>query len=320
MASGREWPRGWESSFKVHPSPAISSICISNSYALINYHKILPWIFLLTMDVHLTGEATKNLMSVQDKLYEPAIRFRNLLPWRAPWQSYSESHSETEMRNAVLGWLDELRCKVIESFRPFLRGYFARQETDVAGRLPTVEVYGLKGAPEKIVAFGEWSRKWRDWLDSLGFRFFLEVYSDERMILTFPERFANRESSAYRLVVLWDKYVQSVGTEGHGGDEERAIRYNTKYTLDPLSTLFALRELLNSIERNVSRLRRTTFRSMKRIRFLGQYMRLNSVILRESILLDRIPMEFKQNRRLIEHRARGIGDFKEVRPDFGKIE
>lgn len=286
----------------------------------VHYHKILPSIFLITLDVHLTDDATVNLMSVQDKQYQPAIRFRNLLPWRAPQGSFSVTDSETEMRKAVLGWLEELRGKVKHSFRPFLRGYFTKLETNAVVGLPTIEVYGLKGAPEEIVAFGEWARKSRDWLDSLGFNFFWEVYTDERMIFTAPEKFVTRQSSAYRLIVLWDRYVQSVGTDGHGGDEKRAVRYNTRYVLEPLGTLIALHEFLNSIERNVARLRRITFRSMNRIRFLGQYMRLNSVILRESILLDRIPMEFNQSKRLIEHKARAIGGFKEVRPDFAKVE
>jgi hypothetical protein len=114
--------------------------------------------------------------------------------------------------------------------------------------------------------------------------------------------------------------VQSVGTEGHGGDEKRAITYNTRYVLEPLGTLIALHEFLNSIERDIAKLRRITFRSMNRIRFLIQSMKLNSVILRESIFLDRIPMELKQSKRLIEHKARPISSFREVRSDFGTME
>ncbi|HKO42212.1 MAG TPA: hypothetical protein VJU84_02910 [Pyrinomonadaceae bacterium] len=285
------------------------------------YHKILPSVILITLDVHLTEEANRSLMSVQERHYEPAIRFTNIVPWLAPRRSYSVSHSESEMRNAVLGWLEALRGRVEDCFRPFLAGYFTKQAVDEVVRLPTVEVYALKGAPEEIQAFGEWARtSSRQWLDSLGFSFFLDVYTDEDSVFTIPDRFVTKQSSAYRLVVLWDRYVQSVGTDMHGGNEKRAIKYNTRYALDAFSRLIALHELLNSIQRTVARLRRVAFRSMHRTRGLGQFMRLSKVILRESILLDRIPMEFKQNKRLIEYAARAIDGFKEVRPDFGKVE
>jgi hypothetical protein len=287
----------------------------------VQYHKILPSIFLITLDVHLTDDATDDLLSIQGKLYEPTIRFRNLLPWRSPFGSYSETHSETEMRTAVLSWLEQLRAKINTCIKPFLSGYFTTQKADSTGWLPTIEVYALKGAPEDITAFGEWSRKCRDWLDSLGFSFFWEVYTNGPLIFTPPDRLVTKRSSAYRLVVLWDRYVQSVGTAGHGGDEKRAITYNTKYVLDAFGSLIVLHEFLNSIEKSVARLRKITFRSMRnRVRFLGRYMRLNKIVLRESILLDRIPMEVRQSKGLIEHKARSIGEFKEVKPDFTRIE
>jgi hypothetical protein len=287
----------------------------------VHYHKILPSMFLITLDVHLTDDATKELQSIQDRLYEPSIRFRSLIPWRSPFGSYSENHSETEMRETVLSWLEQLCANVMECFRPFLRGYFTTQEIEESVRLPTIEVYAFKGAPEEMAAFGEWSRKCRDWLDSLGFYFFSEVYTDEQLFFALPDRLASKRSSAYRLVVLWDRYLQSVGTDGHGGDEKRAITYNTRYVLDGFGPLIVLHEFLNSIEKSVTRLRKITFRSMRnRFRFLGQYMRLSRVVLKESILLDRIPMEMRQNKKLIEHKARAIDQFKEVRPYFTKIE
>lgn len=285
------------------------------------YHKILPSVILITLDVYLTDDATRGLMSVQARRYEPVIRFRNLVPWLAPWRSYSVSDAESEMRSATLTWLDELRGKVEQSFRPFLTGYFTKQAAPHSVvRLPTVEVFALKGAPEEITAFGEWAAKSREWLDSLGFSFFWDVYTDERSIFVAPERHETRHSSAYRLVVLSERYIQSVGTDMHGGDEKRAIKYSTRYALNAFGNLIALHELLNSIQRTVARLRIVTFGSLHRTRGLDKFMRLNRIILRESILLDRIPMEFEQNKRSIKRATREIDGFRQVRPDFGKIE
>lgn len=297
----------------------ISTLPLEVDFIEVWYHKILPSVILITLDVYLTEQATRNLMSQQDRRYEPAILFRSIKPWRAPWRSYSVSHSEDEMRKAILEWLDALRGKVEHSFRPYLTGYFTKQANAVV-RLPTIEVYGLKGAPEEIPAFGEWATNSRGWLNSLGFSFFFDVYTDERSIFTTPDRFLTRESSAYRLVVLWDRFIQSEGTDMHGGDERRSIKYNTRYTLDAFGNLIVLHELLNSIQKTVAVLRRVAFRSMDRTRGLQRFMSLNRIILRESILLDRIPMEFKHNERLIKYQAKAIESFREVRPGFAKVE
>ena len=47
--------------------------------------KILPAVFAVTFDVHLTDEATARLVSLQDRRYLPTTRFERLIPWRA-WE------------------------------------------------------------------------------------------------------------------------------------------------------------------------------------------------------------------------------------------
>jgi hypothetical protein len=79
-------------------------------------------------------------------------------------------------------------------------------------------------------------------------------------------------------------------------------------------TLIVLQEFLNAVQGNIARLRKVTFGAMKRGKLLSRYMKLNHTILRESILLDRISMEFRQQKNLIKHYALEIGELREVVP------
>jgi hypothetical protein len=264
------------------------------AFIKVEYIKVLPSVFLVTLDVNVTEAATRHLGPLQERRYEPSALFRSVLPWRAARSGWSERPSESEMRGAIINWLQELRAGVEESVRPYLSGYFTRQFPKTATRLPVVEVYALKGGPENLDKFHEWTNKERSWFDSLGFRFIFDAYGDDTVIFTVPERDDSELHIAYRLIALWETYVKSINTLGFGNDEKRAISHNTTYVLRALSALIVLHEFLNIVQANIARLRKVTFGAMKRGKLLSRYMKLNNTIQRESVLLDRISMEFEQ--------------------------
>lgn len=288
----------------------------SVDFIKVEYIKALPSVFLVTLDVNLTETATRHLVRLQDRRYEPAPYFRSVLPWRAMRGGWSESASESEMRMAILHWLQDLRAGVENVLRPYLSGYFTRQSAKTLTRLPAVEVYALKGGPEDLDTFHEWTNKERAWLDSLGFRFIFDAYGNDRVILTVPERDDPELHIAYRLIALWQSYIKSISTSGFGGDERRAISHDTTYLLRALSVVIVLHEFLNIVQSNISKLRKVTFGAMKRGKLLSRYMKLNNTIQKESVLLDRISMEFEQQKGLVSHDALEIGELKSVIPSL----
>lgn len=288
----------------------------SVAFIKVEYIKMLPSVFLVTLDVNLTEAASRHLLRLQDRRYEPAPLFRSVLPWRAVRGGWSERPSESEMRIAILNWLQELRADVENAVKPYLSGYFARRLAKTFTRLPAIEVYGLKGGPQDLDTFHEWTNKERAWLDSLGFRFIFDAYGDDRVILTVPERDDPELQMGYRLIALWESYIKSTSALGFGNDERRAISHRTTYLLRALSALIVLHEFLNVVQSNISKLRKITFGAMKRGKLLSRYMKLNITIQKESVLLDRISMEFEQQKGLIRHDALEIGELKSVIPSL----
>jgi hypothetical protein len=70
------------------------------AFIKIEYNKVLPSVFLVTLDVNLTEDATRHLIGLQDRRYEPAALFRSVFPWRVLRKGWSERPSDTEMRRA----------------------------------------------------------------------------------------------------------------------------------------------------------------------------------------------------------------------------
>jgi hypothetical protein len=280
----------------------------------IELFKILPAVYALSFDVHLTDEATKRLISLQDRRYLPTARFEKLVPWRAWDGGMTENFPQHEMRSAVLGWLEELRGRIEGCIRPYLSGYFTRHFSGRTARLPAIEAFAIKGAPEEAAAFDTWAKDARAWAESLGFRFTYRAYRDERQffIPSRDEWERERETAAHRLIVLWEPYLKSIDPSRVERDERAAIRNQLRYTMRALLQRIVLVEFLDAVEKNVERLRRVSFGSMTARRRLGTYFKLSNTVQRETMLLNRASLEFEQNKSLVSSHMQELRDLKEV--------
>jgi len=273
-------------------------------YIGLKLHKALPSAFIITLDVHLTKEATQQLIRLQDRHYLPTVRFKKLIPRGMLGGGHSEDSIEGVMQQEILGWVDRLRASVEGCINPFLNGYFIKQSSDNTTSLPVVEVYALRGVPESEEAFGVWLKEAHHWWRSLGFGLYpFDAYKGENLMFIWPQRGSSQGETAHRLVVLWEPYVRSINTRGFGSGEKGAVVYHTEYFLNAMVKGITVLRFLELIQRNVEKLRKEVFGSMNMRRFsryrMGAYIRLNDTLQRQSMLLDRISLEFDQQKNWI---------------------
>lgn len=113
----------------------------------VEIHKILPSLFIVVLDVHLTDKATEQLTQLQDRHYLSEIRFKRLVPLGKFEGGHSRSNPGAMMKKEILDWLKGLRGEVETCIRPFVNGHFMQGSPDKEARLPAIEVYALKGVP-----------------------------------------------------------------------------------------------------------------------------------------------------------------------------
>lgn len=113
-------------------------------HIVVNLHKFLPSLIVISFDIYLTNKSTEYLVNLQKKYYLPRLRLNNLIPWKIK-DGYSEESAETVRIEDILGWIENLRNGVEKCIKPFLNGYFMQQNYEKKSWLPAIEVYGIKG-------------------------------------------------------------------------------------------------------------------------------------------------------------------------------
>jgi hypothetical protein len=274
-------------------------------------HKIIPSIFVVTLDVHVSSQMVERITALQSRPYLPSVRFWRLVPFRRRL-GYSQSHSEAEMCEAISRYLDQVQRRVEETLQPWLHGYFSALNAGRARRLPSVVVVGLKGVPEDEEAFEKWTKDAFRWLESFGIGHGVLFKGSERIWIP-PESVHTEITSRYFLCLLWEQYIRSITVDGFGG-ERVAGEYHSRYTLDAVLPCVSIVECLSSIQRNVERLRRISLGALGRRRFvlnrMRHYFTLGEVIAWQSILLERLELEFGERKTRIRHELRYVEDLK----------
>jgi len=275
----------------------------------VEVYKVLPSIYAVTFDVYLNGTATERLNQLHDKRYLPAIRFHRTIPLKRLGGKVllggrSESNPNEAMEREILDWSDKLRSGVERCIRPYLRGYFSRQSAGGVARLPAVEVFALSGTPAEQEAFDRWASEARSWLNAFGLSRINRARRSGGIIFSEPRE---REGGQWpqRLVVLREESLRSIDLDEYEGDESSAIMEHTGESLDALTPAIVLKQYLAAIERQVEKLRTAALGSMRSSRGLNKYIGQGNRIHQESHLLDRLSMEFTQERPLLEHTTDG---------------
>lgn len=270
------------------------------SYIEIRLHKVLPSIFALTFDVHLSLQATTQLLRLQAKQYLPEVLFQSIAPWKLTKKGYSTMHAEYVMTREIFLYIERLRAKVESFLAPYFFGFFMSRSNRGGSKLPAIEVFSIRGIPPGDNAWGHWEEMARGWYSSFGFEFYLGAFGDGKQIATLPESYRwygmDPFLPEYRLVVLEDAFLQSVDREHFKGNEEVIIPYYTESSLIELVPLVIILEFVKSSENSVRELRKTTFKRMHARPWLQAHIKLNNEIHSQTMLINAVSKEFTDSK------------------------
>ena len=283
-------------------------------YVRFRLTKILPSLFAMTFDVCLEVEATHKLRRLQEAKYLPDIRFQSLLPIGIRGYARSGFPADFVRQRTILSWLERLQAKVEAPLRPLVSGYFASQSDGRSPQLPSIQAYAIRGMPRGKQDITEWIKQSRGWWSSLGFNFYpFELFSGANLmfVLGLDDRNSSLSASSYRLVVLWEAYLETLNTQPYGGDERAAVQYDVFDRLEPMLPVMAVLDFLKYPQKRIGELRQNVFGRLKRgkVKCLPSFMRLiktSDEILLASVLLDRVSTEFRGERGWLAQRLKDM--------------
>jgi len=269
----------------------------------VEIHKFLSSSIILTFDLHLTQDATSRLLGLHDSVYLSKLRFRKLLPRGLGAGGWSEDSPYTGVTDAILHWLEGLRVETETIVGSYLAGYFLHSPRNLGAKLPAVEVFRLKGAPSRPEELRKWFHEKIGWWQSLGFATTGSIYSDGKLALVWPNERDFIPVPAYRIVML---------------SEPDSGRWDLNDDLRGLIPVITTLDLLQVVRRRTETLRMRTFQKLrpaigKRWR-LGKLIRLSDQVQQESMIVDRVIMEFKQGEQWIRYLMSGLAALENLEP------
>jgi hypothetical protein len=259
-------------------------------------------------DIHLTDEATRGLDQLQNRRYLSSVRFNQLIPRNFILGGYSQGYPSSEMNRCIQVWLVQLRAQIEAALRPILKGHFMTRATDKWAHLPAIEVYALKGPPEGPENLKPWLKENHSWWSSFGLDFHFDVFANEKLLYVWHQPwsiYALADNLAtHRLAVLSTPFIKSLPPGFAGETEEEKVIYGLKELLDAVLPGIVITDLFRDMRQQVEGLRLAVFKRMKAgpgaRRRTKSYLELSRALHREALMLDRMKLEFTQEKEAIE--------------------
>ena len=221
------------------PVSVIPELPMSVDYIDVALHHLLPSVAVLTLDVHLSEQASDALTDVQAAPYISEVTLRSLFRWQA---GHVEVPAGSVRQRYVRAWLDRLRAGIEIALKRHLgRGMFGSAGTE-RPRLPAVEVYCIHGDAD--FDSKDWQVRARWWLDSYGIACGAISYQSAQALFQWPrkERYS-QEVSSHILLISSDKYLTRKGDVERYGGAEHAIRHHVTDELDALISAIVVTQI-----------------------------------------------------------------------------
>jgi hypothetical protein len=266
--------------------------------------------FALCLDVHLTADAMGRVNELQSGKYVTKAEWRDAVKWALRLSRSLEFQPPSVQRQrAVLGYLQGLRGDVARRFAPYFGGHFQQNEAlGLSSKLPAIEAYVLSGVPQEKERLSKFIDDAREWWRSCGFEFIFDSYisrspvpseSENILEVFFWAKYSRSSLTApHRVIILEDTLLSSIDTSRDPRGKDAIIDEHIESYVMALTPAVVLWQLLLVMGRRVSRLNHTALKLM-RVRWwtwfrpkIRQNIKLNNDIQRESMLLDRLNVEW----------------------------
>ena len=270
-------------------------------YIKVELQHFLPSMIAVVFDVRLNDEANRQINRIQRELTFPNVRFHNILPWKL-WRGHWSFPPAIVQRRKVIDWTRMLRNRVEACIKPYLRGHFLERGTGKSYELPALEIFILSGVPENKKDFGEWKDRSSAWLESYGIDLRFDFYQNESFLFVPSD---SKDDEAWgrptaRLLVLTDHFLKDEKHKESKSREKDIVFYRLALGhLRALGLLTGILEFLESIQKDVQKLRKVTVNRMTSRSRLKSHLNFYGKILQVSTLLDRAEFEYEQQKALI---------------------
>lgn len=301
----------------------IESLPEEVSHIDVSLYKLFPSSFIIRLDVFLNDEANKNILELQKRPHLSDIRFEALIPIKV--SAYSQHSSYMATVKEILLWKEELRGKVEKSLKPYINGYFTQTSSNKIAKLPSSEVILLEGTEDSTDDLSEWIQNNHDWLSCSGCNIEqFSSYTNKKCIFSFYSKtnsVSNRNTSN-QLIILLDNYPEKdEDSDIYDPIKNIAIResHSLLIALAPYCTYL---QLIDSLQEKIEKLRKTVFTNLSSNLVsnfkLNSQIKLNNVILQNSILVDRVHSEINNDSLWFLNRYSSAEEFKRIIPTSEK--
>ncbi|MFA5350204.1 MAG: hypothetical protein WC357_02600 [Candidatus Omnitrophota bacterium] len=297
-----------------HSSYTMETLPSSVDYIKVAIHKYLSSMIILTLDVHLTQEATRIMLGFQDSHYLSEVSFTHLFPWQIRRSGYSYNMTEHIRIDKINIWHNKLRTDIEECIKPFFDGYFMQQQNkNRIPLLPATELYGITGLSDNEECWKNLNDKSRDWLRSFGYDIFYSAYGNKEVIINELEQEEPDNNILTQVTVRNESFLKNIKSDNFDDKREEIMNEITNIVLDGMLFCTALNNIIKTSRKHIEKIRTDIFSNMKTNRSgMKRYIELGCIINQESMLLKRISMEYEQGKKYILFRMNNLKELNEI--------
>ena len=271
-------------------------------YVDISVHKVLPSAIVLSLDAHLSEEASSILRKLHSRVYLPVSTFSSFTPWRGHRTGRSTAPAEWSLQDALLRWQRSLHDGIRLCVSAYLPGFFSGSGR-LGGTLPVIDCFAVTGVPGGDGDIHTRVGSLRTWLHSaavLPDPSDLNKYLRDDLMFVWEERREERLSTPYRFVQFHAVKPEPDPSKLQGF---AALRDQ----LDAVLPYICFLEALERVTEQVEMLRIRVYRTLAGARWFGGRfradMKLNDTIQREAMFVSRLSLELSDSMAWLKREA-----------------
>jgi len=263
----------------------------------VGLHKILPSIMVVSFFVQLNEKASKRLHDLQERRYLSKADLQYVY-FNPNFLGFGHSMGSGEMKKEISLWLESLHIGVEKLVHQFMAGVFLSKKGKHA-KLPSIELYGIKGHLSSLENFPKWAKDSWNWWDSMNFRFYDRFYSNDTKIVILGD-LRQKKENVHRIVALWEPFIESIEKDRYGPNEGYNILVTTNYFVEVLFPFVITLEYMGGMLDRIEVFRKQIYSIMVRGWFSRTRFRKNLAVyhelMKEKRILDRLISEFKNQK------------------------
>lgn len=266
---------------------------------------ILPSLYAMSFDLHISDAVSLELQNALDGVYEPEFNFSKWWPLSRR-VGYSVDFSDSRASRAHAAILDGLRLDAARWLSRYIKGLYFTKKSIREGRVPAAMVFAISGNPVESAALKEWEKINRSWLIASYTSSINPPFESANVSIMPPEAWAGKCAAPYRVV------VRESEAGGEGGR-------NPGHVLEGLTAYIAVNEYVASIRQIIEKTRMPVYSSLAKFKLqIGKRALGRAFDVQHCLhLLERVKLELVAGVDSMAFLLMPMGDFKGAKQFYG---